>query len=266
MLTMTTNNAQFFGGGHRYYGAAGYVASQFGDINLLKAGNFSGYLGSVVSDVEKGFSNVFGGSGGGFNFDDIAKGGLQGLLNAGKTMLGNILGGFLGKEVGALSGTQATQAMISGEPTGSWHVTVGNPLNPIGVMGNMYCDNATMTLGKGLGYDDFPMEVKFEIDLKHGKPRDKGDIENIFNAGRGRIYASAANEKDINNLRGADEPYPYGAVKAGNSSLQPTQSDNGVAASSINNSAVNTTSSDSKTSFTTTGAYFSAVAAMITDS
>ena len=35
MLTMTTNNAQFFGGGHRYYGSSGYVASQFGDISML---------------------------------------------------------------------------------------------------------------------------------------------------------------------------------------------------------------------------------------
>ena len=58
-----------------------------------------------------------------------------------------------------MSGTQATKAFISGEPTGNWHVTVGNPLNPIVMMGNMICDNATMTLGAGLGYDDFPMEV-----------------------------------------------------------------------------------------------------------
>ena len=36
MLTMSTNNAQFFGGGHRYYGSGGFVASQFGDISKLK--------------------------------------------------------------------------------------------------------------------------------------------------------------------------------------------------------------------------------------
>ena len=88
------------------------------------------------------------------------------------------------------------------------------------MMGNMVCDNATMTLGQGLGYDDFPMEVKFEIDLKHGKPRDKGDIENMFNAGRGRIYASAANTEDILNLKGL-EVKSYGSVPdAGTSNLQ----------------------------------------------
>ena len=138
-------------------------------------------------------------------------------------MLGNMLGGFLSDNVGAVSGTQASKALISAEPTGDWHVTVGNPLNPIVTMGNMYCDNSTMTLGHGLGYDDFPMEVKFEIDLKHGKPRDKGDIENMFNAGRGRIYASAAGEEDILNLAGVDVA-TYGSVKAGKTNTQSTQS------------------------------------------
>ena len=216
MLTMSTNNAQFFGGGHRYYGSGGFVASQFGDISKLKSGDFSGYIGSVVTDVETGFKNVFGDGSGGFTLESLLEGGLQ----VGKTMLGNMLGGFLGENVGAISGTQASKAFISAEPTGDWHLTVGNPLNPIVTMGNMYCDNTTMTLGAGLGADDFPMEVKFEVDLKHGKPRDKGDIENMFNSGRGRIYAASATEKDILNLRGGDTPLPYGAVKAGTSNIQ----------------------------------------------
>ena len=218
MLTMTYNNGQFFGGGQRYYGSAGAVASQFGDINKLKQGDFSGYIGSVVTDVETGFKSVFGDANGNVN----AESGIDGLLKVGKTLLGNMLGGFLSDNVGAVSGTQASKALISAEPTGDWHVTVGNPLNPIVTMGNMYCDNSTMTLGHGLGYDDFPMEVKFEIDLKHGKPRDKGDIENMFNAGRGRIYASAQGEEDILNLAGLDVA-TYGSVKAGKSNTQATQ-------------------------------------------
>ena len=218
MLTMTYNNGQFFGGGQRYYGSAGAVASQFGDINKLKQGDFSGYIGSVVTDVETGFKSVFGDANGNVN----AESGIDGLLKVGKTLLGNMLGGFLSDNVGAVSGTQASKALISAEPTGDWHVTVGNPLNPIVTMGNMYCDNSTMTLGHGLGYDDFPMEVKFEIDLKHGKPRDKGDIENMFNAGRGRIYASAKGEEDILNLAGLDVA-TYGSVKAGKSNTQATQ-------------------------------------------
>ena len=243
MLTMTTNNAQFFGGGHRYYGSAGFVASAFGNPSLLKAGDFGGYMGSIAKDVNKGVSNVFGDGNGGFSGESILKGGLK----AGKQMLGNALGKMLKDMMGSTGGTQATKAFISGEPTGDWHITIGNPLNPIAMMGNMICDNSTMTLGKGLGYDDFPMEVKFEIDLKHGKPRDKGDIENMFNAGQGRIYASARGEEDILNLAGIDVA-TYGSVKAGSSSYALSGSTNGGGAStnaatpaSMNNSVVATT-------------------------
>jgi hypothetical protein len=219
MLAMTTNNAQFFGGGHRYYGSAGFVASQFGDADKLRNGDFAGYMGSVVNDVETGMKGLFGDSSGSFNANSI----VDGLKKVGTTMLGNMLGGFLGGQVGGATGTAATKAFIDGGPTGDWHVTVGNPLNPIVMMGNMICDNTVMTLGEGLGYDDFPMEVKFEIDVKHGKPRDKGDIENMFNAGNGRIYASAQNVGDI---LPAEQPYTAGAIKTGTSNLQNSQSQN----------------------------------------
>ena len=241
MLTMTTNNAQFFGGGHRYYGSAGFVASAFGNPALLKKGDFSGYMGSIAKDVNKGVSNVFGDADGGFSAESIVKGGLK----AGKQMLGNALGKMLKDMMGSTGGTQATKAFISGEPTGDWHLTIGNPLNPIAMMGNMICDNSTMTLGKGLGYDDFPMEVKFEIDLKHGKPRDKGDIENMFNAGQGRIYASARGEEDILNLAGV-EVETYGSIQTGTTSTSPSQSaaTNGAPASSVGNANVNTSPSN----------------------
>jgi len=265
MLTMTTNNAQFFGGGHRYYGSGGYVASQFGDISKLRNGDFAGYIGSVVSDVETGMKQVFGGgaSGGGdFSLENI----LEGFKTVGKTMLGNMLGGFLGENVGAVGGTQATKAFISAEPTGDWHITVGNPFNPIVMMGNMYCDSTTMTLGSGLGYDDFPMEVKFEVGLKHGKPRDKGDIENMFNAGKGRIYASAAGEDDILNLRGLDVA-TYGSVKAGTTNIQSGQAANamGASPSSVNNSNVSNIKKQGSSS-TESGEYVSNLVSMVIDS
>ena len=217
MLAMTTNNAQFFGGGHRYYGSAGFVASQFGDTSKLRNGDFAGYMGSVVNDVETGMKGLFGDSSGNFNANSI----VDGLKKVGTTMLGNMLGGFLGGQVGGATGTAATKAFIDGGPTGDWHVTVGNPLNPIVMMGNMICDNTVMTLGEGLGYDDFPMEVKFEIDVKHGKPRDKGDIENMFNAGNGRIYASSQEAKDILPAEGA---YTGSSIQTGTANLQKSGS------------------------------------------
>ena len=264
MLTMTTNNAQFFGGGHRYYGSSGFVASQFGDISMLRDGNFSGYMGSVVNDVETGMKGLFGDSNGNFDSNSI----VDGLKKVGKNLLGNMLGNFLGKQGGGATGTTATKAFISGEPTGDWHLTVGNPLNPIVMMGNMICDNATMTLGQGLGYDDFPMEAKFEIDLKHGKPRDKGDIENMFNAGQGRIYASAQGVEDVLNLAGR-EVAMYGVIPdVGTSSLQP--STNQPSAGSFNNELISNVKADDKATGeiakATSGAYVSNLTQMLIDS
>ena len=265
MLTMTTNNAQFFGGGHRYYGSSGFVASQFGDISMLRNGNFSGYMGSVVNDVETGFKGLFGDSNGNFDANSV----VDGLKKVGKNLLGNMLGSFLGSQVGGPTGTQATKTFISGEPTGDWHVTVGNPLNPIVMMGNMICDNTKMTLGQGLGYDDFPMEVKFEVDLKHGKPRDKGDIENMFNAGQGRIYASAANVEDVLNLAGK-EVATYGSIPdVGTSSLQ-TSANVAAAPSGFTNEQIsnlkNRPASENSIAQATTGEYVSNLTQMLIDS
>ena len=265
MLTMTTNNAQFFGGGHRYYGSSGYVASQFGDISMLRSGNFSGYMGSVVNDVETGFKGLFGDANGNFDANSV----VDGLKKVGKNLLGNMLGGFLKGAVGGPTGTQATKTFISGEPTGDWHVTVGNPLNPIVMMGNMICDNTKMTLGQGLGYDDFPMEVKFEVDLKHGKPRDKGDIENMFNAGQGRIYASAANVEDVLNLAGK-EVATYGSIPdVGTSSLQ-TSANVAAAPSGFTNEQIsnlkNRPASENSIAQATTGEYVSNLTQMLIDS
>ena len=152
-------------------------------------------------------------------------------------------------------------------------MTIGSPLNPIATMGNMYCDSTIMTLGDGLGYDDFPLEVKFEISLKHGKPRDKGDIENMFNAGRGRIYVSAANEKDILNLAGGDEQ-TFGSKKDGNNNFQSTQSSQtgttgiSAAASSATDNEINNIDKirQSKGGITKSGEYISNLVSLMIDS
>ena len=130
-----------------------------------------------------------------------------------------------------------------------------------------------MTLGSGLGYDDFPMEVSFELDVKHGKPRDKGDIENMFNAGRGRIYASAAGANDILNLKGLDVK-TYGSVSAGKSqlaksSVQPNTT-NSIPAGAVNNENVSNISAKAvagqETGNTANGDYFANLTSMVIDS
>lgn len=80
------------------------------------------------------------------------------------------------------------KALLTGEPVGEWHLTIGNPLNPIAMIGNLIVDNCEVTFSDELGPDDFPIGFTARITLKHGMGRDKDAVESMFNRGIGRIY------------------------------------------------------------------------------
>lgn len=224
MLVMTTNNGNFWGGGWRYNGgrSESIITDFYGDKSLLRKGDFIGYAQSVVADVihgkpgpngtkqPKGLTGLFGDGSGSFSFKSIIGGVKDILQNILTQKIGDLMDTFSGGQQNA--GAQAPQAIISAEPTGYWHVTVGNPMNPIAIMGNMICQNNEFILGGGLGYDDFPMEFKVKVKLEHGKPRDRSDIENMFNMGHGRIYAAPAD--DVLNIAGK-EIQEYGVYPTG---------------------------------------------------
>lgn len=180
-LILTGNYGSFWGGETRFYGQRN-IAPQFGTPELLRNGDFKGYFQSLITDVKSGFENISTANGGNGSLwsglENLAQGALQGLL-------GNLLGG----NVGVAGTAQAPAALLSGKPTGYWHVTVGNPLDPIAMMGNMIVTKTTVQFNDILGYDDFPTEVKFTVELEHGMPRDTAGIENMFNGAKGRFYA-----------------------------------------------------------------------------
>lgn len=78
--------------------------------------------------------------------------------------------------------------MLSGYPTGDWHLVVGNPLNPIAMIGNLVCTNIKITFSDDLGPDDFPTEMKATYQLQPGRQRHRGDYESMLNRGNGRLY------------------------------------------------------------------------------
>ncbi len=180
-LILTGNYGAFWGGETRFYGQRS-IAPQFGDPAKLRNGDYKGYFKSLLSDVKSGFENIStldGGSGGFLDgIKAIAGGALQGLL-------GNLFGG----NVGVAGTAEAPAALLSGSPTGYWHVTIGNPLDPIAMIGNMAVKKTTVQFNDVLGYDDFPTEVKFTVELEHCIPRDNAAIENMFNGAKGRFYA-----------------------------------------------------------------------------
>ena len=78
--------------------------------------------------------------------------------------------------------------MLSGYPTGEWHLVVGNPLNPIAMIGNLVCQSVNIKFNDDLGPDDFPTELTAQYSLSPGRQRHRGDWESYFNRGNGRLY------------------------------------------------------------------------------
>lgn len=179
-LLLTYSNAKFWGGATRYFPKANKVGF-LGDQSKFYSGDYDGYFGSVTTQLS-GF----------------AKGAMDFLgklaSNPGEILksLGDI-GAKLG--LGNLSSKSrpsmlSIRSLLTGEPIGEWHLTVGNPLNPIAVIGNLILKDTTIEFSDKLGAEDFPTEVYFTVKLDHGKPRDKGDIESMLNLGAGRMYYS----------------------------------------------------------------------------
>lgn len=81
-------------------------------------------------------------------------------------------------------------SVLTGFPTGEWHLVVGNPCNPVAMIGNLVCTGLRVDFGEVLGPDDFPTELVATINLKMARPRERGEIESVFNRGEGRLYQS----------------------------------------------------------------------------
>ena len=186
ILALTYNNAPFWGGDVRYIGD-GSVGKPLGDLQKIRDGDYGGFLTSVVNDL-------------GISTDSLssAKDSLLGI--AGKA-LNNIVGGDLMKLFNSPQGGQAAASLLTGDPTGQWHVTIGNPLNPIMVLGNLACTNTQINFEGAMGIQDFPEKMVVTVTLKPGRPRDKAEIESMFNAGRGRFYIQPDGGADLDQVQ-----------------------------------------------------------------
>ena len=83
-------------------------------------------------------------------------------------------------------------SVLTGAPTGEWHLVVGNPCNPVAMIGNLVCKTLSISFGDTLGPDDFPTEITATITLQQARERERGEIESMFNRGEGRLYQSVA--------------------------------------------------------------------------
>jgi hypothetical protein len=181
MLALTYNNAAFWGGANRYFpqkptypflgGKDGMNAWYKGD-----AIGFAKSVGTQISDSKNAIGDIL---------SKLAADPISTLkqLAAGAAKLGMV---EMGK--GKAPAIISMKALLTGEPIGEWHMVVGNPYAPIAMIGNLICTEAKFQFNDIIGADNFPTELKVTITVEHGRPRDAGDIQSMFNQGQGRIY------------------------------------------------------------------------------
>lgn len=200
-LVIGSASAVFFGGAHRFMavpakypflgGSEGIQKWYKGDpigwgLASIKqfTGTGTGSGEAAGSNLLKSLSGFFeqlfsGDKGSGF-------GAIQNLFTGGA---GNLIKNEVAKKsAGQIPFLSGMKAILTGEPVGEWHITVGNPLNPIAMIGNLICEGITVEFNEELGPDDFPTEMKIKVKLTHAMARDRDAIESVFNRGMGRIY------------------------------------------------------------------------------
>jgi hypothetical protein len=73
---------------------------------------------------------------------------------------------------------------LTGLPSTPWHVTIGNPLRPILVSGDMLCGDVTVNLGKQLSFNDLPSYIECNFTLTSARELGIDEIfEKLSNGG-----------------------------------------------------------------------------------
>lgn len=109
---------------------------------------------------------------------------LSGAIGLGDMIKGKIKDG-LGRPA-----MYAFDSLIEGDNFGPWHLTVGNPYNPIMAIGNLCLTNTTIVQSGPLGIDDFPSEIKVTCTLKPARSRDLTEIAKYYTKGLTGLYLS----------------------------------------------------------------------------
>jgi len=186
-LSLTYSKAEFWGGGIRYFQKTGFILPGM-PSQKFENGDFIGGIQDTITYMLGEFQK---------KGKDLAEGVAaltKGVGDADLTGVANTLGAsqtaqnIAGSWVSELMQTPLTmRSFLDGRAVGEWHLTVGNPMNPLAVMGNLCLKSTSMSFNDSLGMDDFPTEVTFKVIFEHGRPRAKQDIESMFNFGGGAL-------------------------------------------------------------------------------
>lgn len=242
ILITTYRQGTFWGGEQRILGAPQNVV---GWKKALEIRN------GLIEGGSTFISNLFNGKGAKGSFSELqnAIGGLigdtlgidlKGIIGNPKEALSNMfksgkdggigLGDALKGSVGNMLGRPAIYAfdsLLTNDAVGPWHVTIGNPLNPIAAFGNLIITDTQISHSGPLGLDDFPTDLKVEVKLKHATPRDSVDIQKMYTGGRNAIYSKIGNKANLNLGKFSTEPIynPQNGLKNEDISYLSSKSD-----------------------------------------
>ena len=212
LLLLTSATASFWGGANRFSpGSPGNTAPFLGGPKGRAAwmrGDPVGFLDAVTSQFSEAASAV----------SDFLFSAAQNPLEALKSLAAGGAKAFMNSNQQSKGGhVSGLKAILTGDPVGEWHVTIGNPFNPMMMIGNLICTGIKIEFNDELGPDDFPTELKATITLEHGMPRDRDAIESMFNGGGGRLYSLPAGyEKSFSSSSvTAVDKYTGGGTKKG---------------------------------------------------
>lgn len=237
ILEITHRRGKFWGGSRRWLGAP---RNQQG-WNLMNS-----IFSKGEDKLHEGLDALFGCS----SLEDLANlcgsalKAIGGFIEGAKEMVGNMvdnaggpkevakkaahgaahtLTGMLKNKLGRPA-VYAINSLLNGENVGLWHVTIGNPRNPIMSMGNLIMTNAEITHSGPLGIDDFPTELKVVVSLKHARPRDLTDIASMYTCGQGGLLLPLG-QRDFKKYIDPDDGLEeYGLAGAGQKYIQDAES------------------------------------------
>lgn len=252
ILTTTYRKGKFWGGQSQiigpqpnYDGWAKYnsfmnkIANQTGsyldEIFNFKGAELDGFLGwmsnmwnelgGVVNGLKKGIEAVKSGVDAAKNVtaEDVSKGIGKMYNKLKQSGAGTFFMGMLKNQLGRPS-LYAFDSILTGANVGLWHVTIGNPLNPIAVFGNLIMTNCKITHSGPLGLDDFPTDLTVTVSLKHAKGRDSVDISKMYTRGTQSIMLSLSNPRTTNSQN--DKTIGKYVYDDYSDSFTPTNNDN----------------------------------------
>lgn len=206
ILKVTYRTGTWWGGENRIFGAPGNKAGWKKAMALIDKGTagakdfandffsgnfdanaFFGKFGNFMKNFApknlslQGVMDALNGNESGDGGED-KNAGVKKAVSAGIDVLSGMFKNAMGRPA-----VYALQSILDGSPVGLWHVTIGNPRNPIVAMGNLIIDNTSIQQYGPLGIDDFPTGIKVVVNLKHAKSRDASEIANMYTKGIGMI-------------------------------------------------------------------------------